>query len=59
MLGGIEEYTSVVVASAVTVGVAFVDFVESVVVVVVDDDVVVAAVDAVLDVASSDLFLPQ
>ena len=59
MLGGIEEYISVVVASAVTVGVAFVDFVESIAVVVVDDDVVVAVVDCVLDVASSDLFLPQ
>ena len=57
MGGGIEEHISVVLASAV--GVAFVDFVESVVVVVVDDDVVAAVVDGVLDVASSDLFLPQ
>ena len=56
MGGGTEEHISVV---AVTVGVAFVDFVESVAVVVVDDDVVAAVVDGVLDVASSDLFLPQ
>ena len=59
MGGGIEEHISVVVAPAVTVGVVFVDFVESVAVVVVDADVVAAVVDGVLDVASSDLFLPQ
>ena len=37
----------VVVASAVTVGVAFVDFVESVAVVVVDDDVVAVVVNTI------------
>ena len=47
MRGGIEEHISVVVASAVTVGVAFVDFVESVVVVVGDDDVVAAVVNII------------
>ena len=47
MRGGIEEYISVVVASAVTVGVAFVDFVESVAVVVGDNDVVAAVVNTI------------
>ena len=44
MRGGIEEYISVVVASAVTVGVAFV---ESVAVVVGDGDVVAAVVNLI------------
>ena len=47
MRGGTEEYISVVVASAVTVGVAFVDFIESVAVVVGDDDVVAAVVNTI------------
>ena len=44
MRGGIEEYISVVVASAVSVGVAFV---ESVAVVVGDGDVVAAVVNLI------------